>query len=145
MTANFQGIPNYNVPVVDGKGQLSFAWYNFFISLWERTGGGTAEGNVTNVSASGAGGIVANVTNPTTTPNIALSVDGSAMTSELSTFTSTTKGVVPASGGSTTNFIRADGQWIAPFGFYTAVPISNTGYVTVQDEGGTTIKLMVGA
>lgn len=31
-------------------------------------------------------------------------------------FTSTEKGTVPASGGGTTNFLRADGTWAAPAG-----------------------------
>lgn len=34
----------------------------------------------------------------------------------LDTFTSSTKGVVPGSGGGTTNFLRADGTWAAPPG-----------------------------
>jgi hypothetical protein len=37
-------------------------------------------------------------------------------TALLDTFNSTTKGLVPASGGGTTNFLRADGTWAAPAG-----------------------------
>ena len=37
-------------------------------------------------------------------------------TALLNTFSSTTRGVVPASGGGTTNFLRADGTWAAPAG-----------------------------
>lgn len=37
-------------------------------------------------------------------------------TALLNTFNSTTKGLVPASGGGTTNFLRADGTWAAPAG-----------------------------
>ena len=37
-------------------------------------------------------------------------------TAMLDVFTSTLKGVVPASGGGTTNFMRADGTWAAPAG-----------------------------
>lgn len=37
-------------------------------------------------------------------------------TSLLDTFTSSTKGLVGASGGGTTNFLRADGTWAAPSG-----------------------------
>jgi hypothetical protein len=36
--------------------------------------------------------------------------------SALPSFTSSAKGVVPASGGGTTNFLRADGTWVAPSG-----------------------------
>jgi hypothetical protein len=37
-------------------------------------------------------------------------------TSLLNTFTSSLKGLTPASGGGTTNFLRADGTWAAPPG-----------------------------
>jgi hypothetical protein len=37
-------------------------------------------------------------------------------TALLDEFTSTTKGLAPASGGGTTNFLRADGTWAAPAG-----------------------------
>lgn len=37
-------------------------------------------------------------------------------TALLDTFTSTTKGLAPLSGGGTTNFLRADGTWAAPAG-----------------------------
>lgn len=39
---------------------------------------------------------------------------GAQATALLSTFTSAVKGLVPASGGGTTNFMRADGTWAAP-------------------------------
>lgn len=39
---------------------------------------------------------------------------GTQVTALLDVFTSSLKGVVPASGGGTTNFLRADGTWIAP-------------------------------
>lgn len=41
---------------------------------------------------------------------------GAQATALLSTFTSGAQGVVPASGGGTTNFLRADGTWSAPAG-----------------------------
>jgi len=41
---------------------------------------------------------------------------GTQATSLLDVFTSTLKGLVPASGGGTTNFLRADGTWAAPSG-----------------------------
>jgi hypothetical protein len=34
----------------------------------------------------------------------------------LDVFTSSLKGLAPASGGGTTNFLRADGTWAAPGG-----------------------------
>ena len=41
---------------------------------------------------------------------------GAQATALLSTFTSGAQGVAPASGGGTTNFLRADGTWAAPAG-----------------------------
>ena len=41
---------------------------------------------------------------------------GTQATALLDTFTSTLKGLAPASGGGTTNFLRADGTWAAPAG-----------------------------
>lgn len=42
--------------------------------------------------------------------------DAAAQTALLNAFTSALKGLVPASGGGTTNFLRADGTWAAPPG-----------------------------
>ena len=41
---------------------------------------------------------------------------GTEVTTLLDTFTSSLKGLAPASGGGTTNFLRADGTWAAPSG-----------------------------
>jgi len=41
-------------------------------------------------------------------------LSGTQATTLLDTFTSGLKGLVPASGGGTTNFLRADGSWAAP-------------------------------
>jgi hypothetical protein len=41
------------------------------------------------------------------------------VTAMLNQFSSSLQGVVPASGGGTTNFLRADGSWVAP----TAAPM----------------------
>jgi hypothetical protein len=52
-----------------------------------------------------------------------------AQTALFDLFTSGAKGLAPASGGGTTNFLRADGTWAAPSG--------GGGSLTVQDEGVT--------
>jgi hypothetical protein len=54
---------------------------------------------------------------------------GTQATTLLDNFTSALKGLAPASGGGTTNFLRADGTW--------AVPAGGGGSLTVQDEGST--------
>ena len=47
---------------------------------------------------------------------VVAALSGFDATQILSTFTSAFQGVVPASGGGTTNFLRADGTWAAPAG-----------------------------
>jgi hypothetical protein len=46
-------------------------------------------------------------------------------TDMLSPFTSTTQGVVPASGGDTVNFLRADGTWAVPNGGVNIVTLGS--------------------
>lgn len=46
--------------------------------------------------------------------NIFNNLTATASTALLNLFTSTLKGLVPGSGGGTTNFLRADGTWAAP-------------------------------
>lgn len=66
----------------------------------------------------GGGGGVSSVA--VSSANAALSISGSPITSSgtititPNNFTTTNPGVVPASGGGTTNFLRADGTWAAP-------------------------------
>lgn len=50
----------------------------------------------------------------------------SQATSALDTFTSTLKGLAPASGGGTTNFLRADGTWASPPGGGGGISTLNT-------------------
>lgn len=46
----------------------------------------------------------------------ALDLTATQLTAELNLFSDTLKGLVPLSGGGTTNFLRADGTWAAPSG-----------------------------
>lgn len=50
---------------------------------------------------------------------------GTQATTLLDVFTSALKGLVPASGGGTTNFLRADGTWVAPPGG-TSITVGTT-------------------
>lgn len=60
-------------------------------------------------------------------------LNGSQLTTLLDTFTATLKGVVPPSGGGTSNFLRADGSWVtppgggSPAGSNTQVQYNNSG------------------
>lgn len=52
---------------------------------------------------------------------------GTQVTTILDPFTSSLQGVVPASGGGTTNFLRADGTWSAPAGGGSGTDNTNLG------------------
>lgn len=57
--------------------------------------------------------IIGNNTNSPATP---IALTETQVTAMLNQFTSSLQGVVPGSGGGTTNFLRADGTWAAPTG-----------------------------
>jgi hypothetical protein len=58
-----------------------------------------------------ANSIIGNNTGSSATP---VALTAAQVTAMLSIFTTGQKGLVPASGGGTTNFLRADGTWAAP-------------------------------
>lgn len=60
---------------------------------------------------------------------------GTQATALLDTFTSSLKGLAPASGGGTTNFLRADGTWAAPPGGGGGVSDGDKGDITVSGTG----------
>ena len=57
---------------------------------------------------------------------------GTQATTLLDTFTSSLKGLAPASGGGTTNFLRADGTWAAPSGGGGAGDVNTLTQTTTQ-------------
>lgn len=71
---------------------------------------------------------------------------GTQATTLLDTFTSSLKGLAPASGGGTTNFLRADGTWAAPAGggggTVTSVSITTANGVNATVSNPTTTPLI---
>lgn len=61
-------------------------------------------------------------------------LDDAALTTHVDAFTSALKGAAPASGGGTTNFLRADGTWAAPTGSGT-IADGDYGDITVSGGG----------
>lgn len=92
----------------------------------------TTKGYVDAVVATKGTGTVTSV--GLTSSNSAITVSGSPITSSgtlsitANNFTASVAGVVPASGGGTTNFLRADGTWSEPSA--TSTSLTGTGAVT---------------
>lgn len=46
-----QNVPVPNQPMVDANGMVTQAWRQFFVGLWQITGGGSGGGVLTNITA----------------------------------------------------------------------------------------------
>lgn len=67
---------------------------------------------------------------------------GTQATAILDTFTSTLKGLAPASGGGTANFLRADGTWAAPSGSgVSSISVATANGLSGVSSGGSTPQL----
>lgn len=114
-------------------------------------GGGIADGNKGDITVSGSGASwtidadavtnakLANMPAATIKGNAAgvagdpADLTGAQVTVLLDTFTNGAKGLAPASGGGTTNFLRADGTWTAPAG--GGAPGGNSGEIQYNNAG----------
>ena len=79
-------------------------------TVWMIDPGAVTLADMANLSANS---IIGNNTGSAATP---IALTQAQVTAMLNQFSSTLQGVVPASGGGTTNFLRADGTWAAPGG-----------------------------
>jgi len=149
--ANFPGVeigtgPN-NVVQLDGNGKLPAVDGSQLTNL--PAGSMTLTGDVT---GSGAGTINTAIANDAVTfaklQNIAQNsvvgrvsagagdpeeLTGTQVTGLLDVFTASAKGLVPASGGGTQNFLRADGTWAQPSGGGAAVIYARVGNNTAVE------------
>ena len=88
----------------DEKGRLTPPWQAWFLQLY----------NYLVATQSGGGGVVPPTRNVITTlPLEGGGSLGNDLTLSVNTFGASQTGVVPASGGGTTNYLRADGTWAA--------------------------------
>ena len=96
-------------------------------TVWTIDPGAVTLADMANLSANS---IIGNNTGSSATP---IALTQAQVTAMLNQFSSTLQGVVPASGGGTTNFLRADGTWAAPTG-------GGGGGVTDGDKGDITVS-----
>jgi hypothetical protein len=111
MPNNITQIPAIRVPIIDETtGLMSREWYRFFVNIFTLTGDGSNTFSLSDLQVGPP------------------PVDTSAVNA---VFTSSTAGLAPASGGGTTNFLRADGTFDVPSGVpaapTTAIQFNNAG------------------
>ncbi|MCU0531797.1 MAG: hypothetical protein MUE76_06875 [Syntrophales bacterium] len=87
-------------PASGGGGSVAWGDVTGKPSTFPPSAHGHAISDITDASAAGQAFLTA--------------ADDAAQTALLNTFTSSLKGLAPASGGGTSNFLRADGTWVAP-------------------------------
>jgi hypothetical protein len=125
--SSLESVHTFNLPnaSANSRGLLSSSDWNIFNekenSLTFSTGL-TRTGNTINVNTTQNINTLSNLTTDglikASGGNGTLSIaSASDATSMLNTFTASEKGIVPASGGGTTTFLRADGTFATPVGF----------------------------
>lgn len=196
-----QGVPQLNSIMVDMNGIVTQPWYRFFISLFNRTGGGTgtdfAPADSSYIVTSPEPGLTNAVvaTNSSTTlfdfstpgevkvdviisaivipesqvsglltslaqralistriiagtglsgggdlsANSTLNIDPVGATAALNPFSSSLKGLVPASGGGTTNYLRSDATFDNPLSGGVSGTISLAKLTTGGTNGSLTV------
>lgn len=124
---------NPRIPIVDTKTGKAFkAFIEYLSTLGGAPGGGLSDGDYGDVTVSGTGTAMAVDNNVVTNAKLAdvatSTIKGrvtagtgdpedltpTQVTSMLDAFASGSKGLAPASGGGTANFLRADATWASP-------------------------------
>ena len=155
-------------PTLVAEGQLGYRTDTNKVQFWDgaawadiSSGGGVTDGDKGDITVSGGGAtwtIDPDVVTYAKMQNVSATsrflgritagagdteeLTGTQATTLLDVFTSALKGLAPASGGGTTNFLRADGTWVAPPGgggnsFETWTPSGNSNATSIVAESAT--------
>ncbi len=113
-------------------------------------GGGLAGGTITTTGTVSLGAIAGNTVlgNNSGASAVPTGLTQAQLTALVNAFTSTLSGAVPASGGGTANFLRADGTWAAPVGGgggATVVRGHIAGFLLANDSASPNTVLDVGS
>lgn len=103
---NWQSVPTTGVVAIDHTGLTTFG--TGAVQTGNIAAGAVTLAEMANLAANS---VVGNNTGSTATP---IALTKTQLTAMNNTFTTSLAGTVPASGGGTTNFMRADGSWAVP-------------------------------
>lgn len=107
--------PNTNPVILDGLGTaLIWGSGSYREILKDNTGSVIWDGLTTSPAAASGGGTVTSITCGTGLIGGTITLTGTCSLDLSRVFTTSLTGLVPASGGGTTNFLRADGTFAAP-------------------------------
>jgi hypothetical protein len=138
-------IPAPRVDFIDKRtGLMAREWYRFFVNIYDIAGGGNSSVSLDDVQVSPSGGAsydsIAEMMKTLQELEIQPPVVPSSGGTTYSVFTSTTNGLAPASGGGTTNFLRADGTWAAPGGGTAGNPTASLGLTAINGVAATYMR-----
>lgn len=132
------GVETDTTPVKLKIGNGSSAWNSlpYLVTSATVVNGSVTNANLTDVStATFKARVTAGIGSPE-------DINGTQATSLLNVVTSALKGLAPASGGGTANFLRADGTWAAPvanIGLPAVTKTTTTSTLSQADSGTTAL------
>jgi len=143
--AQFPTLSSGNVIVGDGSNVAASVAMSGDATISNGGAVTIANNAVTNAKAAQMAAHTYKGNNTGSTANAA-DITNTQLTADLNLFSSSLKGLTPASGGGTTNFLRADGTWAAPAGGGGMTnPMTTTGDTIYSSDGsGTPARLGIG-